>query len=322
MSGRFTAGTRPRVADTQAVASTPRTKFSPRSRRAAGSAPVRARGLVPTIVRVVLWIVLVLGAAVMVVPFVWLVRSALMTDDQIFIAPPEWLPDPFAWSNFSDALSAVPFLQYFLNTMTIEVFVVTGTVITCSLAAFSFARLRWRGRNVVFGLLLTGVMLPYAVTLIPTFVMWGYLGALDTFLPLTVPAWFAGAGGGVFNIFLLRQFFLTIPFELDEAAYIDGATPWKVFWKIIMPNSKPAIVVVVIFTFIGVWNDFLGPLLYLSDDSKFTLALGLASFQSTYTAQWGLLMAASLLVILPIIILFFVLQRYFVEGVTLTGVKG
>ena len=293
-----------------------------RVRSGAGPTPVRSRAPLAAVGRVLLWIVLVLGAAVMIVPFVWLVRSALMTDNQIFVSPPEWIPDPFAWANFSDAMTAVPFLQYFVNTMIIEFFVVTGTVITCSLAAFSFARLRWRGRNLVFGILLTGVMLPYAVTLIPTFVMWGYLGALDTYLPLTVPAWFAGAGGGVFNIFLLRQFFLTIPFELDEAAYIDGATPWQVFWRIILPNSKPAIVVVVIFTFIGVWNDFLGPLLYLSDESKYTLALGLASFQSTYTAQWGLLMAASLMVILPIIVLFFVLQRYFVEGVTLTGVKG
>jgi multiple sugar transport system permease protein len=266
-----------------------------------------------------LWLVLIIGAAGMLVPFLWLVRSALMSDSQIFVSPPEWIPDPVAWSNFTEALTAQPFARYFLNTMIIEVFVVVGTVLTCSIAAFSFARLRWRGRNVVFGLLLTGVMLPYAVTLIPTFVMWGTLGMLDTFAPLIVPSWF---GGGIFNIFLMRQFFLTIPFELDEAAYIDGASPWRVFWTIIMPNSKPVIVVVVIFTFIGVWNDFLGPLLYLSDESSFTLALGLATFQSTYTAQWGYLMAASLVVILPIIVLFFVLQRYFVEGVTLTGVKG
>ncbi|WP_163543165.1 carbohydrate ABC transporter permease [Occultella kanbiaonis] len=277
-----------------------------------------ARGLT----RAGLWLVLAFGAIVMIVPFVWLIRSALMTDAQIFSSPPAWIPDPFAWENFPQALTAQPFARYFLNTMIIELFVVTGTVITCSLSAFSFARLRWRGRNVVFGLLLSGVMLPYAVTLIPTFVMWSELGALDTFIPLTVPAFFAGAGGGVFNIFLFRQFFLSIPYELDEAAYIDGANPWTVYWRIIMPLAKPVTVVVVIFTFIGVWNDFLGPLLYLTDDSNFTLALGLATFQSTYTAQWGLLMAASLVVILPIIVLFFVLQRYFVEGVTLTGLKG
>jgi multiple sugar transport system permease protein len=277
---------------------------------------------VSAIRRTGVWVLLAAGGLVMLMPFVWLVRSALMDDDQIFVSPPEWIPRPFAWANFSGALGSQPFARYFLNTMIIEVLVVTGTVLTCALAAFAFSRLRWRGRNLIFGLLLTGVMLPYAVTLIPTFVMWGSVGALDTFIPLTVPAWFAGAGGGVFNIFLFRQFFLTIPYELDEAAYIDGATPWKVFWGVIMPLSKPVVVVVVIFTFIGVWNDFLGPLLYLTDDSKFTLALGLAGFQSAYTAQWGFLMAASLVVILPIILIFFVLQRYFVEGVTLTGVKG
>ena len=273
--------------------------------------------------RVVLWVLLAGGAAIMVVPFVWLVRSALMTDNQIFYYPPQWIPDPIAWSNFTGALTAQPFFQYFINTMIIEVFAVTGTTITCAMAGFAFARLRWRGRNLVFGLLLTGVMLPYAVTLIPTFIMWSWVGALNTFFPLTVPAWFAGAAGGAFNIFLCRQFFLGIPYELDEAAYMDGASPWQVFWLIILPLSKPVMVVVSIFTFIGVWNDFLGPLLYLgSDQSKFTLALGLATFQSTYTAQWGYLMAASLAVILPIVLLFFVLQRYFVEGITLTGLKG
>jgi multiple sugar transport system permease protein len=291
-------------------------------RRGRRRPPPRPVGMSRMGLRPVLWLVLIIGGLMMLLPFIWLVRSALMSDNQIFIAPPEWIPKPFAWSNFSGALASQPFALYFLNTMIIEVFVVTGTVITCSLAAFSFSRLRWRGRNIVFALLLTGVMLPYAVTLIPTFVMWGTVGALNTFIPLIVPAWFAGAGGGVFNIFLFRQFFLTIPYELDEAAYIDGASPWRVFWQVVMPLSKPVIVVVVIFTFIGVWNDFLGPLLYLTDDNKFTLALGLATFQSTYTAQWGYLMAASLVVILPIIVVFFVLQRYFVEGVTLTGVKG
>ncbi|WP_231979466.1 carbohydrate ABC transporter permease [Tessaracoccus coleopterorum] len=238
-------------------------------------------------VRALLFVVLLVGAAMMLTPFVWLVRSALMTDAQIFTTPPEWIPNPVAWSNFPDAMSTQPFLRYFLNTMIIELFVVTGTVVTCAMAGFAFARLRWPGRNLVFGLLLTGVMLPYAVTLIPTFVGWSALGFLNSFVPLTVPAWFAGAGGGVFNIFLFRQFFLGIPFELDEAAYVDGASPWKVFWTIVLPLSKPVVIVVTIFTFIGVWNDFLGPLLYLSDQEMFTLSLGLATFQSTYTAQWG-----------------------------------
>ncbi|WP_117213639.1 carbohydrate ABC transporter permease [Allorhizocola rhizosphaerae] len=271
--------------------------------------------------RVLLYLALIAGAVPTLVPFVWLVRSALMQDSQMFIAPPEWIPDPFQWSNFTQALTAQPFGRYFLNTVVIAVISVLGTVLTCSIAAFSFSRLRWRGRNVVFAVLLSGVMLPYAVTLIPTFVMWQELGALNTIAPLTVPSWFAGAGGGVLNVFLLRQFFLTIPFELDEAAYIDGASPWRVFWMVVMPLSKPALIVVTIFTFIGTWNDFLGPLLYLNDEEKYTLSIGLASFQSIYITQWGYLMAASAAVIAPIIALFFFLQRYFIEGVTLTGIK-
>jgi multiple sugar transport system permease protein len=271
--------------------------------------------------RILLYVALLAGAVPTLLPFVWLVRSALMQDAQMFISPPRWIPDPFQWSNFTEALTTQPFARYFFNTVVIAVISVIGTVLTCSIAAFSFSRLRWRGRNMVFAVLLSGVMLPYAVTLIPTFVMWQELGALNTIAPLTVPSWFAGAGGGVLNVFLLRQFFLTIPFELDEAAYIDGASPWRVFWMVVMPLSKPAIVVVTIFTFIGTWNDFLGPLLYLNDEEKYTLSIGLASFQSIYITQWGYLMAASAAVIAPIIALFFFLQRYFIEGVTLTGVK-
>lgn len=295
------------------------TTTATRTEPAASATPTAPRGF-PT-GRIAIYLILLIGAVPTIIPFIWLLRSALMNDNQIFLAPPEWIPRPFEWENFTGALTAQPFGRYLLNTMIIEVSVVIGTVVTCSVAAFSFARLRWRGRNIVFAVLLSSVMLPYAVTLIPTFVMWRSLDALDTFYPLTVPAWFAGAGGGVFNVFLLRQFFLTIPFELDEAAYIDGASPWKVFWTIIMPLSKPALVVVTIFTFISAWNDFLGPLLYLNDEDNYTLALGLASFQSAYTAQWGYLMAASAAVIAPIIVLFFVLQRYFIEGVTLTGIK-
>ncbi|MBB2911568.1 multiple sugar transport system permease protein [Streptosporangium becharense] len=271
--------------------------------------------------KALVYLALTAGALPTLLPFVWLVRSAFMQDSQMFVAPPQWIPDPVQWSNFSEALTAQPFWLYFVNTVVIAVISVLGTVLTCSVAAFSFSRLRWRGRDVLFAVLLSGVMLPYAVTLIPTFAMWQGLGALDSIIPLTVPSWFAGAGGGVFNVFLLRQFFLTIPFELDEAAYIDGASPWRVYWTIVMPLSKPAIVVVTIFTFIGTWNDFLGPLLYLNDENKYTLSLGLASFQSVFITQWGYLMAASAAVIAPIIALFFFLQRYFIEGVTLTGIK-
>lgn len=269
-----------------------------------------ARGLI--------YLILIAGSVLMLIPFAWMVRSSLMDTTSIFLFPPEWIPNPFQWSNYPEALTSVPFAQYFLNTMTIELFVVPGVLISSAIAGFSFARLRWPGRNVVFALLLSSMMLPGAVTLIPTFMFWKYLGAINTYVPLTVPAWF----GGAFNIFLLRQFFLTIPRELDEAAYMDGANPLQVATRIIAPLATPALLVVGIFTFIGVWNDFLGPLIYLNDDSKYTLALGLAQFNGVYHQQWGYLMAASTTVIAPIIFIFFFAQRYFIEGITLTGIKG
>jgi multiple sugar transport system permease protein len=269
--------------------------------------------------RILAYVILITGSFLMIIPFVWLLRSSLMDNNQIFIFPPQWIPSPFKWSNFSEALTAAPFLQYFINTMTIELFVTSGVVITSTLAAYSFARLRWAGRDTIFGILLTTLMMPYAVTLIPTFMFWRFLGAIDTYIPLIIPAWF---GGGAFNIFLMRQFFMTIPKELDEAAYMDGAKPFTVLWKVILPLAKPAFIVITIFTFIDVWNDFLGPLIYLNTSDKFTLAIGLASFKGELHAQWGYLMAASMAVVAPIIVLFFIAQRYFIEGIALTGIKG
>ena len=269
--------------------------------------------------RVIIYFLLISLSIIMLLPFLWLVRSSLMGTSQIFTFPPEWIPDPFMWKNYPEALTVVPFFRYLLNTLIIEFWNVLGTLVTCSLAAFSFSRLRWRGRNLVFGILLTALMLPYAVTLIPHFIIWQKLGAIDTIIPLTVPAWL---GTHIFAIFLLRQFFMSIPIELDEAAYMDGANPLQVLWKIIVPLSKPAFIVVFIFTFIAVWNDFLGPLIYLQDRSKFTLAVGLAQFSGLYNAQWGYLMAASTAMVAPIIIMFFFAQRYFLEGIALTGVKG
>nr|WP_274655036.1 carbohydrate ABC transporter permease [Paenibacillus humicola] len=255
----------------------------------------------------------------MLFPFFWLLRSSLMDNGQIFVFPPEWIPRPFMWSNYPNALTSVPFLTFFTNTMMIELFTMSGTMLTSVMAAYSFARLKWNGRSLIFAALLSTMMLPYAVTLIPTFMLWKSLGALDSFVPLTVPSWF---GGGAFNIFLLRQFFMTIPKDLDEAAYMDGARPPTVLLHIIVPLSKPALIVVGIFTFIGVWNEFLGPVIYLNSEKHFTLSLGLAAFQGLYNAQWGYLMAASATIVSPIIGLFFLAQRYFIEGITLTGIKG
>ncbi len=255
----------------------------------------------------------------MLLPLVWLVRSSVMNIGQIFIFPPEWIPEPWQWKNYPDALTAIPFFRYFVNTMIILVPSVAGTVITSVASAYSFSRLRWPGRDFIFGILMTTLMLPYAVTLIPTFLLWARLGLVDTFWPLILPHWF---GGGIFFIFLLRQFFRTLPQELDEAAIIDGANPLQILWFIVVPLSRPAIITVAIFATLNAWNDFLGPLIYLNSGDKYTLALGLNQFTGLYSSQWHLLMEASTVIVLPVIILFFFAQRYFIEGIALTGTKG
>lgn len=265
-----------------------------------------------------IYLVLLAGSVFSLLPLIWLIRSSLMDMGQIFELPPVWIPNPVRFSNFAEALTILPFAKYFVNTSIIVVFTLLGVLITCSISAYSFARIKWRGRDAVFALLLSSMMLPYAVTLIPTFVGWSKLELTNSFLPLIVPAWF---GGGAFNIFLLRQFYLSIPRDLDEAAYVDGANHWTIFSSIIVPLTKPALIVVGLFTFLASWNDFLGPLVYLNSESKYTLALGLQQFKGMYAAEWHLMMAAATVVLLPAIIVFFIGQRYFVEGITLTGIK-
>jgi len=265
------------------------------------------------------YVALLVVSALFLTPFVWLIRSSLMDLSQIFTMPPEWIPRPFQWGNFHKALTYLPFGAYFLNTSIIVIGTLVGTVLTSTIAAFGFSRIQWKGRDLVFAILLSSMMLPTAVTLIPSFLGWQMLGFYDTYYPLIVPAFF---GGGMFNIFLLRQFYLTIPRDFDEAAVVDGAGYFTIYFKIILPLSRSAVIVVALFTFLGTWNDFMGPLIYLKSDQLFTLALGLQMFQGTYTAQWDLLMAASAAVVLPCVIVFLVGQRYFLEGITLTGLKG
>jgi multiple sugar transport system permease protein len=254
-----------------------------------------------------------------IVPFVWLIRSSLMDLSQIFTMPPEWIPRPFHWENFHKALTVLPFGTFFTNTIVIVASVLVGTVLTSSIAAFGFSRIVWKGRDTVFAILMSSMMLPAAVTIIPSFLGWKVLGFYDTFYPLIVPAYF---GGGIFNIFLLRQFYLTIPRDFDEAAFVDGATYLQIYTKIILPLSRSAVIVVALFSFLASWNDFMGPLIYLKSDHLFTLALGLQMFQGSYAAQWDLLMAASAAVVLPCVIVFLIGQRYFLEGITLSGLKG
>ena len=264
------------------------------------------------------YLLLLTGSVVMLIPLLWLVRSSFMGLGQIFVFPPEWIPDPWRWDNYPKALTTIPFVRYFFNTLFILVPTVIGTLITASLAAFGFSRLQWPGRDWVFGVLLSALMLPYAVTLIPTFLLWARIGLINTYWPLVLPDWF---GGTIFYVFLLRQFFLTLPRELDEAAIIDGANPLQVLRHVVVPLSRPALITVGIFSALFEWNDFLGPLIYLNDSRQFTLALGLAEFTGLYTSQWHLLMAASTVVIAPVLVLFLFAQRYFIEGITLTGIK-
>ena len=268
--------------------------------------------------KIIVSVILLAGAVICLVPFYWLVRSSFMKIEQIFRMPPEWIPDPFTLENYKQAFTLLPFGQYFLNTIIVAA-VMAGTLLTSSICAYGFSRIEWKGRNLVFSLILSSMMLPYAATLIPTFIGWSKVGAINTYLPLTIPAWF---GGGAFNIFLLKQFFQGIPRELDESAVMDGAGHFTIYSRIILPLVKPALVVVALFTFMNTWNDFLAPLIYINDDNKFTLALGLQLFTSQYTAQWHLLMAAATVILIPVVIVFLFGQKYFIEGITMTGLKG
>ncbi|KKB11372.1 sugar ABC transporter ATP-binding protein [Devosia geojensis] len=265
------------------------------------------------------FLVCIVISLLMMMPLAWLVRSSFMEMGQIFIFPPEWIPQPFRFENFPEALTVIPFFRYFVNTMLILVPSVVGTLVSSSLAAYGFARLNWPGRDLVFGVLLSTLMLPYIITLLPTFLMWSQVGFINTYVPLIVPNWL---GFHVFYIFLLRQFFKNLPRELDEAAEIDGANPLEIFWYIILPVSRPVLLVVAILSGLNAWNDFLDPLVYINSSDKYTLALGLAQFTGLYTSQWNLLMAASTVIIVPVLIVFFLTQRYFIEGVTMSGLKG
>jgi multiple sugar transport system permease protein len=261
---------------------------------------------------------LAIGLFLVFIPVVFALSTSLKPYGDIFLFPPKWIPDPVRWQNYVEAMTYVPFGIYFRNTAIITGLDIVGKLLSCSLVAFAFARLRWWGRDVMFILMLSTLMLPTQVTLIPQFVLYKELGWVDTFLPLLVPNFF----GGPFMTFLLRQFFLSIPPELDDAARIDGCSSWGIFWRIIMPLSKPALMAVSIFVFNATWNEFLAPLIYLHSPQNYTIALGLRQFQSEHGPEWHLVMAASLLTMVPVLVLFFFGQRYFMRGIVFTGVKG
>ncbi|MGV3614133.1 MAG: carbohydrate ABC transporter permease [Fimbriimonas sp.] len=265
-------------------------------------------------------------SAIFLFPFLWLLSTALKPIEETMTQPPTWIPSQWQWGNFwaaiirgHEALGYYPFLVYARNTLVLCVLIVSGTVASNALVAYSFARLRWPGREIAFAITLATMMVPFPVLMVPTFALFRNLEWIGTYRPLWIPAWF----GSAFSIFLLRQFFRTIPFELSEAAKLDGASEWRIFRDVILPLSKPALAVVALFSFMSAWNDFLGPLIYLLDQKTFTLSLGLQFYQSQNGGtQWNLLMAASSMVIAPVIILFFFTQRLFIQGIAITGLKG
>jgi multiple sugar transport system permease protein len=266
----------------------------------------------------ILHVVLILAGITFLMPLLWIFSTSLKTAGQVFIVPVKWIPSPPQWANFVEIFEILPLASFIRNTIIVTVLGTLGTVCSSLLVGYSLARLRWPGRDYVFMLLIATMMLPFVVTLIPTFILFKYLGWLDTLLPLFVPSWF----GHAFYIFLMRQFMIGLPAELEEAARIDGANSWRILVKVIAPLCGPAIATVAIFAFLAHYNDFIGPLIYLSSSDKFTLPLGIYWYQGRYGNQWHLVMAVSTVALVPVITLFFVAQRYFIRGIALTGLAG
>ena len=251
-------------------------------------------------------------------PFFWMLSSSLKIEARIWIYPPQWIPNPILWQNYPEALDLMKFWQLLKNTLFLTTVGTFGIVLSSSWVVYGFARLNFPGKNLLFMVLLSTMMLPGQVTMVPQFILYKELNWINTYLPLLVPAFF----GSAFYIFLLRQFYMGIPRELDDAAKIDGCGYIGIWWRIIMPLSKPALATVTVFSVINGWNDFLWPLIILNDANKFNLSLGLATFRGMYSTQWGYLMAASVVILLPPIVLYFFAQRLIVEGIALTGIKG
>jgi len=267
------------------------------------------------------YIILILGVCVVLLPFTWTLSTSLKPLQEAFKWPPDFIPSKFMWSNYSQALEKLDMIKCTENTLIVTFSVLIGTLFSNSLAAFGFARLRSPWKDAIFSMVLATMMLPYQVTLIPLYILYRNLHWLDTFKPLTVPAYF----GNAFYIFLLRQFFLGIPKEYDEAALIDGCSYPRIYWSIILPMARPALITVGIFSFMGSWNDLMGPLIILSSYEKHTLALRLAVFRQdafSYALNFTILAAGSIMMTLPLIIIFFFAQKYFIRGVVVSGLKG
>lgn len=270
--------------------------------------------------KILLHIVLIFFSFGFIFPFLWMLFTALKTPQELLQGTEAFFPKTPQWGNFLKAIQSIPFFLYLKNSLIVVVAVMAGTLISATTAAYAFAKLNWRGRDKWFVVMLSSMMIPIQVILIPTYIMYAQIGWLGTRLPLIVPAFFGG--GSAFYIFLLRQFFKGIPKELSESAIIDGANHFQIFIKIMLPLCKPAIITVALFTFMGTWNDYFGPLIFLSNPEHWTLALGLRAFQQQFGGRFDLMMAAAILIMLPTLVLFFFTQKSFIEGITFTGIKG
>lgn len=262
-----------------------------------------------------LYVVLIGGAILTVLPLLWMLVEALRPDNEMYQT--NWIPSHLAWDNFITGLTVLPFGRFFLNSAIIAISNVFLQTASSTLVAYGFARFRFRGRSLLFSILIATLMIPSYVTLIPVYVEFSKLGWINTFLPLIVP----GAFGNAFYIFLMRQFFAAIPREMDEAAKVDGCGPFATLWRILLPQSVPALVTVMIFTFLDAWNDFLSPLIYLNSQSNYTVAVGLQYFVGQYSSQWNQMMAVSLVVLLPCLLLFFFAQKVFIQGIVVSGAE-
>jgi ABC-type glycerol-3-phosphate transport system permease component len=265
-----------------------------------------------------LHLVLISTSVIMAAPMLWTIGTSLKQPGVIFTYPPQWIPNPVDWDNYRQLFIQLPMGIFLVNSFKIATIATIGQVISCAMAAFAFARLRFPARNLLFFILLATLMVPTHVTLIPTFFIMRWLGWIDTHYSLTVPWWL----GGAFGTFLLRQFFLTIPMEMMEAAKIDGAGYWRIFWRIFLPLSGPALATLAVFTFMGSWNNLLGPLIFLNSTEKMTVTLGLTLLQGQYYSNWTLLMAGAIVSVIPTMVVFFLAQKYFVEGIARVGLKG
>ena len=263
-------------------------------------------------------LVLFIGGMAFAMPLIFMVSTSLKAMRQIAQFPPQLIPNPVIWRNYTDVFLYAPMHKYLLNTLFITTSWVIGAALTSSLAAYAFARLRAPGKNMLFMVLLSTMMLPGVVRLIPTYIIFAKLDWVGTFKPLIIPSLM----GSPFYIFLLRQFFLTIPRDLEDAALIDGCSRFRTWVSIIVPLAKPALATVTVFAFMGGWNDYMGPLIYLNNKRQYTMSLGLQVFTRQHTSEWGMMMAASSMMVAPIILLFFFAQKNFVQGITMTGMKG